>query len=341
MSRQNEPALASGHGTTSRNVLGLLALSLAAATTTLGLRLVAERDRGVALQQRIDRLEAENVALMAQYQRGAGSGRVGSDVGTRSPGTAPAGASLDPLARPRPVPPPASAIDPADGVDRDPTPPPSAAPRSRALERANALQDPSARAAMRRQQSAAMHRMYPDLAESLGIGREGADRFIDVLVEQQMRKVDATARLAASDDSRNADEMRLAGQRLAAANRTMDQELSAQFGDDVLQAWKTYQQGQGARMELRDLQLELADAGMALTSAQRESLVAAMVREQGSGTKVLSGDARVQQAEASYRRMQSAARAVLSAEQFARFDARQRQRLEALSAAGAGGSASP
>ena len=94
-------------------------------------------------------------------------------------------------------------------------------------------------------------------------------------------------------------------------------------------------------MELRDLQLELADAGMALTSAQRESLVAAMVREQGSGTKVLSGDARVQQAEASYRRMQSAARAVLSAEQFARFDARQRQRLEALSAAGAGGSASP
>ena len=51
--------------------------------------------------------------------------------------------------------------------------------------------------------------------------------------------------------------------------------------------------------------------------------------------------ARVQQAEASYRRLQSAAREVLSAEQFARFDARQRQRLEALSAAGAGGSASP
>lgn len=323
----------------SRYVPGLLALALAGATVTIGLRLGTERDRNAALQQRVQRLEAENAALLAQVRGRPGLDRPGAGGGARDPGTSSPAMSSDLPARSRTAVPPAGANQPAG--DGDLAPPPASAPRSRALDRVSALQDPAAREAMRRQQSAAMHRMYPDLAEALGLGRDGADRFIDLLVEQQMRKIEASSRLAAADGPRDAEARQAAGQRLAAAGRDTDRELAAQFGDDVLQAWKNYQQGQGARLELRDLQLELVDAGIALTPTQRDALVAAMVREQGSGNKVLSGDARLQQAEASYQRLQSAARAVLSAEQFARFDARQRQRLEALSGAAGRGSGSP
>lgn len=339
MNRNNDAAANPGRNAATRPLAWLVALALAAAAVTLGVRLGTERDRNSALQLRVDRLESENSALLAQLQRRAGADRPGAG-GARRPETLRPSLPTDPASATRTAAPPQAEPRLAAEGDREATPQASG-PRSRAAERANALQDPAARDAMRRQQAAAMRRMYPDLAEALGISRDAADRFIDALVEQQMRKIDASARLAASDSSRNAEEMKVAGQRLAAAGRDGDQGLAAQFGDDVLQAWKNYQQGQGARLELRDLQLELVDAGMALTPAQRDALVAAMAREQATGTKVLSGEARMQQAEASYQRLQAAARAVLSAEQFARFDARQRQRLEVMMATGARGGPSP
>jgi hypothetical protein len=62
-----------------------------------------------------------------------------------------------------------------------------------------------------------------------------------------------------------------------------------------------------------------------------------MVREQQAsgfaGSKKMTAEARIGQSEASYDRVQAAARAVLSTEQFARFDARERQRLQVMRAA--------
>ncbi len=190
---------------------------------------------------------------------------------------------------------------------------------------------------MRRQQLAAMHRRYPDLAQALGLSRENADRFIEMQVEQQMRKIDESLQLAASGRTKSSVEMKEAGRRMDAARRDADRALAAQFGPEVLQNWETYQRGLGARMELRGLQLELADAGMALTSAQRDTRATAMVREQQAsgfaGSKKTTAAVRIGQSEASYERLQAAARAVLSAEQFARFDARERQRLQIMRAA--------
>jgi hypothetical protein len=349
MSRPSERASTPGRSAKTLPVVGLLSVGLAVAAALFGHRLDAERDRSAALQSQVKRLVAENSALLAHLERQGASGRLGSGMGARTPMSPPPAASGDPVPAERP----SGLASPAlaqprtgDGATRGVAPGPNALPIGSNADRLGALHDPATRDAMRRQQSAAMRRMYPDLAESLGLSRENADRFIEMQVEQQLRKVDESLRLAASGGARSSTEMKDAGRRMAEAQRDAERELAAQFGPDVLQNWKTYQQGLGARMELRGLQLELADAGMALTLPQRDALVAAMLREQqtsgNAGSKKLTTEARIDQAAASFERLQDAARAVLNAEQLARFDARQRQRLHIMTAAGeTSGSRSP
>jgi hypothetical protein len=342
MSRPIEKNPAARRGTKALPVVGLVSVGLAVMVALLDHRLDSERDRSATLQGQVDRLEAERSALLAHVERQAASGRLGTLPGARvpgSPGTEAAGtpfqaASTDAAGLPTDAP-----RSPQYGAARDGAPGLAGGPAmGRMLDRASALHDPATRDALRREQSAAMHRRYPDLAQALGLSRENAERFIDLQVEQQMQKIDESLQFgAAGGGARSSAAMKEAGSRLAAAQRDADQAVAAQFGPEVLQQWKTYQQGLGARMELRGLQLELLDAGMALTTAQRDTLVAAMVREQQAGglagSKGLTAEARMAQAEASYGRLQDAARSVLGADQFARFDARQRQRLELTMAA--------
>jgi hypothetical protein len=290
------------------------------------------------LQGQLGRLQAENSALLAHVERQAAYGRLGTPPGARIPGlaaTEAAGTRL-PDARYSAAGLPTDAVPgPQDGASRDGAPDLAGPAMSRTLDRASALHDPATRDALRRQQSVAMHRRYPDLAEALGLSRENAERFIDLQVEQQMRKIDESLQLGAG--ARSSADMKAAGSRLEAMHRDADRTVAAQFGHEVLENWKNYQQGLGARMELRGLQLELVDAGLALTAAQRDALVAAMVREQQdgglAGTKGATAEARMAHAQASYQRLQNAARAVLGADQFERFDARQRQRLQLTLAA--------
>lgn len=348
MSRLSERIPAAGRDAKTLPLLGLALMALAVGVALLGDRLGAERDRSATLQSQVARLEAENSALLTRFGRQVGAGRSGPGLGARTPLSPTLDARGHPLAAAHPGglgSPGAGAQGPAEGSGRGVTPAPGVLPFSRNAERANALHDPATRDAMRRQQLAAMHRMYPDLAEALGLSRENADRFLEMQVEQQMRKIDESRQLAASGSVQSSAEMKELGRRLAASTRDADEELAAHFDPNVVQDWKTYQQGLGARMELRGLQLELADAGMALTLGQRDDLVAAMVREQqasaNAGSKRLTAEARIARAEASYQRLEGTARVVLSAEQFARFDARQRQRLQITTAAGAAGGASP
>ena len=340
MSRPSEKIPAVGRSAKALPVVGLLSVGLAVATLLLGQRLGAERERTEALQSQVGRLQAANAALLAHAERQAIAGRLGPGLGARNPGLAAPAAGGAPLlaADTEGSGRPAGAVagvasGPAGAYARGSNGLPA---RARA-DRSSALRDPAARDAMRRQQLAAMHRRYPDLAEALGLSRADADRFIEMQVDQQMRKIDEAQQLAAVGGARSSVEMKLTGERLAAAQRDADQALAGQFGPEVMQDWKSYQQGLGARTELRGLQLELIDAGMALSVGQRDSLVAAMVREQQvgaqAGSKKLTPEARIVQSEASYQRLQTAARAVLNAEQFARFDARQRQRLEVTTAA--------
>jgi hypothetical protein len=313
-------------------VLGLLSVGLAVSVALLDRRLEAERDRSASLQSQVSRLAAEKSALLAHLERQAASGAAGSGLGARIPVLPGSESTGRPLQTGNPA---AQSLGAAgDGTARGDA---SGPPYNRAVDRSLALNDPATRDAMRRQQAAAMHRRYPDLADALGLSRESADRFIELQVDRQMRKIDESLQFAAATGERSSAEMKEAGSRFAAAQRDSDEALAAQFGPDVAQRWKTYQQGLGARMELRSLQLELVDAGMALTPAQRDALVAAMVSEQQAGgpagSKGLTAEARMAQSEASYRRLQDTARTVLSANQFARFDARQRQRLQVMTTA--------
>ena len=311
----------------------LVSLALAAGVALLGYRLVDERDRSAMLQDQVTRLEAENSALMTRFGRQNSTGRSGLGLGARTPVASPlevSGYSIQAPNAGESVADGTTARGLADGSGRGAIPGPGPSPIMLNAERANGLRDSGTRDAMRREQLTAMHRMYPDLAEALGLNRENADRFVDIHVEQQMRKFDESRQLAASGNVQSSAEIKEMGQRLAASRRDAEQELAAQFGPDVMQECKTYQQGLGVRMELRGLQLELADAGMALTLGQRDDLVAAIVREQQASANVdskrLTAEVRIAQAQASYQRIGSTARAVLSAGQFERFDARQRQR---------------
>ncbi len=327
-------------------LLVLLSATLVGGVVLLGYRLEAERDRSATLLNQVGRLEAENSTLSSRFGRPVGASRTGSAAGVRTPvlPTIELGVYALQAADPSGSGSPAGIAQRLGvGSGRDVTPGPGALPVTPGAGRASALQDPTVREAMRRQQLAAMHRIYPDLAKALGLSRENADRFIEMQVGNQMRKIDESRQLAASGTVQSSAEMKELGRRLAVSQRDADQELAAQFGPNVLQDWKTYRQGLGVRMELRGLQLELADAGMALTLGQRDDLVAAMVREQQAsataGSKKLTRQAQIEQASDAYQRVANAARVVLSAEQFARFETRQRQRLQVTTAAGEAGRA--
>lgn len=319
--------------------LVLLVTGLAGATVFLAMQLGDERRRNDALQARVAALETALRRAAEPPARPA----------LAPPATAPAAPALPPHETPAAA---ATGSAASSGSAGDATSVP--APGLRLSVRAELMRDPAGRAALRQQQLASLRRAYPDLARELQLTPEQAEQFLAATVDQQMRLMDENRQLAAAGLAPGSGEQQEMRRRMQQLQRDSELELEAQFGSPTLQRWKAYQESVPSRMEVRELQVELVDAGMPLSAEQRQRLVDVLVREQRA-TRAAPGAAAAQgtspavrvgqppgvseamqlnvaRAEERYQRVRDGAAGILTAEQFARFDQVQRDRLDMMRA---------
>jgi hypothetical protein len=117
---------------------------------------------------------------------------------------------------------------------------------------------------MVRQQVAGMQRMMPDLGETLGLDDAGVERFLTALSEAQLRETERRASLGPAGSAFGA------GTNPRAA---VEESLAADFGADTVARWREYQAALPARSMVRNLQMSLVDADLALSKDQRQQMV--------------------------------------------------------------------
>jgi hypothetical protein len=114
-----------------------------------------------------------------------------------------------------------------------------------------------------------------DLAESLQISQEQADKLIELLVDQELRYADNPKRNPA-----NEEELRERHLRVAESQRANDAELAALLGKQKLAQWKEYQASLQTRHQVERLRTTLSAGPEPLREDQIQPLVAAMYAEQ-------------------------------------------------------------
>ena len=146
------------------------------------------------------------------------------------------------------------------------------------------MQDPEYRAAMRVQHRSNMGRMYPGLAEDLGLDAGQTEQLFDLLADQQMRANEQSEALWADVDNSDPAAMQQRHEKLqrqmAEQQRKNEAEIASRFGQDKLQAWKEYQSTLGARHQAEALRTTLASQGTPLSEDASRSMVKALAEAQ-------------------------------------------------------------
>jgi hypothetical protein len=145
------------------------------------------------------------------------------------------------------------------------------------------MQDPDYREALRVQQRSNMARIYPGVAQDLGLTAEQTEQLFDLLAEQQLRNSDQvdsmwdTEGLDPADLQQRQQKMQ---QRWTEMQQKNDAELAAQIGPDKLQAWKEYQSTLGARHQAEQLRATLVNRGVSLSDDANHAVVKAYAEAQ-------------------------------------------------------------
>lgn len=132
------------------------------------------------------------------------------------------------------------------------------------------MQDPDYREAMRLQARSNFARQYPGVVEELGLDRQQAEDFFELLTDQQMRTTEQMETLWDFEGMENRDpaamqeQQRKIQQTATEMQRKNEAEMSARFGTEKLQAWKEYQSTLGVRYQLDQMRNSLASQGIPL-----------------------------------------------------------------------------
>jgi hypothetical protein len=147
--------------------------------------------------------------------------------------------------------------------------------RQRAL-----LRNPEYREAVRASTRLGMNQNYPGFTAELGLSEDEANRFMDLLTDQQLQSMEHDESLylarAGDDEAR----MREAHERMQERMRQQQAEIEMHLGPTNYQKWQDYQQTLGQRHRLASMQSQLALAGTPLDAEQSGALLAALVQEQ-------------------------------------------------------------
>ena len=142
------------------------------------------------------------------------------------------------------------------------------------------LANPEYREAMKRQQRLMLPRMYPDLQAALHLDEQQADRFYDVLAEQQMDMMTQMRPPFTPGGQPDQNAIHEWQERQQQQQKKIETAIVGVLGQDGLQQWKDYQTSMPARSQVRELRSTLESAGLSLRQDQAEQLVTAITAEQ-------------------------------------------------------------
>ena len=128
---------------------------------------------------------------------------------------------------------------------------------------------PAMRKMMRAQLRSNNTRLYGDLVEQMGLGEEDANKFYDLLTDQQ----------AANFGLRGLDPEE-ARAKLIQARKQNEAAIDDLLGADKVATYKEYQETMGVRAEVDMIARQLEAMEHSLTADQRKRLVSALVEEQ-------------------------------------------------------------
>lgn len=132
------------------------------------------------------------------------------------------------------------------------------------------LADPAYRAAALTEQRREMQSRYPGLASELGLSKEEADRFFNLLAEQSLQESESAWKKQPGEDPQQ--------QRRALAER-QEQERRQFLGEQRFQAWTEYVNSSSARALVGELRTQLATSSSPLRDEQVKPLVKALAAE--------------------------------------------------------------
>jgi hypothetical protein len=148
------------------------------------------------------------------------------------------------------------------------------------------MQDPEYREAMRLQARSNFARQYPGVVEELGLDRQQAEDFFELLTDQQMRTSEQMETLWDFDSMENRDpasmqeQQRKIQQTAAEMQRKNEAEMSARFGAEKMQAWKEYQSTLGVRYQLDQMRNSLASQGIPIGEDVSKPMLKALAAAQ-------------------------------------------------------------
>jgi hypothetical protein len=149
------------------------------------------------------------------------------------------------------------------------------------LERQQALmRDPAYRSAMIEQQKNSMRTFQRGLQRELGLSDEQYERVLELQAEQQLRGQDVTEPYLFTEGPADPAAAQAAAQEQARKYQELQQrnenELSALLGEQKYRAYQEYQRTLGARSEVNQLNVALAEAGVPLREDQMKPMIRAI-----------------------------------------------------------------
>jgi len=210
---------------------------------------------------------------------------------------------------------------------------------------AKMMDDPDMKKMIHDQQRLTLDRLYDPLMKQMGLSPEEATRFKDMLADNMLKGTEKASSLFGGDTSTNRTEML---SKLAAEQKSFDEQLKAYLGESRYAQYKDYQQTVGERSQLQQFQQQATGSGNALNEQQTEQLLAFMreAKQRVNATggldqpkdaagmqAMLSGEGlekMLQTQEAANQQVYERARTVLSESQLAAFGTFQTNQLQMM-----------
>lgn len=147
------------------------------------------------------------------------------------------------------------------------------------------MQDPEYREAMRMQSRSQLARQYPGVIEELGLDRQQAEDFFNMLADQQMRSTELMEPLwDAEGENRDPtvlqERHRKIQQMATEMQRNNEAEIASRFGQGKVQAWKEYQSTVGQRYQLEQMRSTFSAQGVPLSDDVSKPMLKALAAAQ-------------------------------------------------------------
>ena len=152
---------------------------------------------------------------------------------------------------------------------------------------AKMLSDPDMKTLIRNQQRLVMDQFYGPLIKQLGLTPDQADKFKELLMDRQMKAVDAASAVFAGGARTNSAEALKA---INADQAEFDEQVKALLGDSGYAQYKDYETTLSERVQLNQFKQQMSGDTAPLTDVQTDQLLAIM-KDENDKMKTATGQA--------------------------------------------------